>query len=117
MKNDVFWDVTPCSSCKSRRFGGIFRLHHEGDVLRLVLTADVPNWLILITLLMVIRSSETSDLTRATGRVVPSCAVAVFIDVCQDLQSVGSLTHDSRSWTSVCSLLNEFCDRNLLLCV
>jgi hypothetical protein len=22
MKNDVFWDVTPCSSCKNRRFGG-----------------------------------------------------------------------------------------------
>jgi hypothetical protein len=21
-KNAVFWDVTPCSSCKSRRFGG-----------------------------------------------------------------------------------------------
>jgi hypothetical protein len=22
MKNGVFWDVTPCSSCKNRRFGG-----------------------------------------------------------------------------------------------
>jgi hypothetical protein len=22
MKNAVFWDVTPCGSCKSRRFGG-----------------------------------------------------------------------------------------------
>jgi hypothetical protein len=22
MKNDVFWDVTPCGSCKSRRFRG-----------------------------------------------------------------------------------------------
>jgi hypothetical protein len=22
MKNGVFWDVTPCGSCKSRRFGG-----------------------------------------------------------------------------------------------
>jgi hypothetical protein len=22
MKNDVFWDVTPCGSCKNRRFGG-----------------------------------------------------------------------------------------------
>jgi hypothetical protein len=21
MKNDVFWDVTPCGSCKNRRFG------------------------------------------------------------------------------------------------
>jgi hypothetical protein len=22
MMNDIFWDVTPCGSCKSRRFGG-----------------------------------------------------------------------------------------------
>jgi hypothetical protein len=22
LKNDVFWDVTPCRSCKNRRFGG-----------------------------------------------------------------------------------------------
>jgi hypothetical protein len=22
MKNGVFWDVTPCGSCKNRRFGG-----------------------------------------------------------------------------------------------
>jgi hypothetical protein len=22
MKNAVFWDVTPCRSCKNRRFGG-----------------------------------------------------------------------------------------------
>jgi hypothetical protein len=23
LKNVVFWDVTPCGSCKNRRFGGI----------------------------------------------------------------------------------------------
>jgi hypothetical protein len=23
MKNCVFWDVTPCGSCKNRRFGGL----------------------------------------------------------------------------------------------
>jgi hypothetical protein len=22
LKNAVFWDVTPCTSCKNRRFGG-----------------------------------------------------------------------------------------------
>jgi hypothetical protein len=22
MKNGIFWDVTPCGSCKNRRFGG-----------------------------------------------------------------------------------------------
>jgi hypothetical protein len=21
-KNDVFWDITPCGSCKNQRFGG-----------------------------------------------------------------------------------------------
>jgi hypothetical protein len=31
LKNAVFWDVTPCGSCKSRRFGGTWRLHHHGD--------------------------------------------------------------------------------------
>jgi hypothetical protein len=32
MKNDVFWVVTPCGSCKNRRFGGTWRLLHQGDV-------------------------------------------------------------------------------------
>jgi hypothetical protein len=27
-KNGVFWDVTPCGSCKNRRFGGTYRLYH-----------------------------------------------------------------------------------------
>jgi hypothetical protein len=27
MKNAVFWDVAPCRSCESRRFGGACRLH------------------------------------------------------------------------------------------
>jgi hypothetical protein len=31
MKNGVFWDVTPCGSCKSRRFGGTLRLLHQDD--------------------------------------------------------------------------------------
>jgi hypothetical protein len=30
-KNGVFWDVTPCGSCKKRRFGGTRRLLHQGD--------------------------------------------------------------------------------------
>jgi hypothetical protein len=30
MKNAVFWDVTPCASCKNRRIGGTLRLHHQG---------------------------------------------------------------------------------------
>jgi hypothetical protein len=31
MKNGVFWVVTPCSSCKNRRFGGTWRLLHQGE--------------------------------------------------------------------------------------
>jgi hypothetical protein len=34
MKNGVFWDVTPCGSCKNRRFGGTWRLFHQGDKIR-----------------------------------------------------------------------------------
>jgi hypothetical protein len=29
-KNAVFWDVTPCDSCKNRHFGWTYRLHHQG---------------------------------------------------------------------------------------
>jgi hypothetical protein len=31
MKNGVFWVVTPCGSCKNGRFGGTWRLLHQGD--------------------------------------------------------------------------------------
>jgi hypothetical protein len=31
VQNGVFWDVTPCGSCKNRRFGGTQRLHHQDD--------------------------------------------------------------------------------------
>jgi hypothetical protein len=31
MKNVVFWDVTPCGSCKNRRFGETFRLLLQGE--------------------------------------------------------------------------------------
>jgi hypothetical protein len=30
-KDGVFWDVTLCGSCKNRRFGGTYRLLHQGD--------------------------------------------------------------------------------------
>jgi hypothetical protein len=31
MKNGVFWVVKPCGSCKNQRFGGTWRLLHQGD--------------------------------------------------------------------------------------
>jgi hypothetical protein len=39
MKNDVFWEVTPCGSSKNRRFGGKYRLHQY--VLQLLVTVNV----------------------------------------------------------------------------
>jgi hypothetical protein len=73
MKTAIFWDVTPCSSCKNRCFGGTYRLHPQCDknrrlrsVLRLLDTANVVTSLsIPFILMMVMRSSETSVLTRA----------------------------------------------------
>jgi hypothetical protein len=34
IKNAVFWDVAPCRSCVSWRFGGTFRLHLQGRKIR-----------------------------------------------------------------------------------
>jgi hypothetical protein len=31
MKNAIFWDVTPCGSCKNRRFVRTYHVHEEGD--------------------------------------------------------------------------------------
>jgi hypothetical protein len=77
-KNSIFWDVTPCGSCKNRSFGGTFRLHYQVDkklrgVLQLLVSANViPSSPILVTLMMeAIRFSETSVLTRATQRNFP----------------------------------------------
>jgi hypothetical protein len=74
MENVVFLDVAPCASCKNWRFGGMFRLHHQGDKnqltrnnvnpnkRRLLVTANVvPSSPILVTLMMeTLSSSETS---------------------------------------------------------
>jgi hypothetical protein len=34
MKNAVFWDVSSCSSCVNRHFGGTYRLHRQGIKIR-----------------------------------------------------------------------------------
>jgi hypothetical protein len=65
MKNGVFWDVTPCGSCKDRRFGGILCSVRW----LLVAACVVSSSPILVTLMKeALGSSETSFLTRATRR-------------------------------------------------
>jgi hypothetical protein len=42
MKNAALRAVTPCGSCKNRRFGGMYRLHHQGEKIgELVITSAV----------------------------------------------------------------------------
>jgi hypothetical protein len=64
--NVVFWDVTPYGSCKNRRFGGTYPLHHQCGKF-LVAAYFVPSSPILSTLMMeVIQSTKTSVLKRTT---------------------------------------------------
>jgi hypothetical protein len=59
MKNCVFWDVTPCCSCKNRRFGGTLRASVTSY-------GYIPSSPILGTLIMeVLNSSEMSKKNSA----------------------------------------------------
>jgi hypothetical protein len=81
MKKAVLWHVTPCESCKNRRFGRtiatIIRVTRIGElgtlvvsVLQLLVTVNLSTAPILV-MMETIRSSETSVLTRVTRRHIP----------------------------------------------
>jgi hypothetical protein len=67
MKNAVFWNVTPCGSCKNRRFGGMCSLHHLcGKNQRAKNDASINNWSILRRATDYIRKEATdSDIRRS----------------------------------------------------
>jgi hypothetical protein len=44
MKNAIFWDITPCGSCKNRRFGGMYRLNRQADKSQRVRKEASSNW-------------------------------------------------------------------------
>jgi hypothetical protein len=63
MKNAVFWDVTTCGSCKNRRFGETYRLHHQGDKI-----GELGTTLAVTSNRSMLWSNTLSILTRATRR-------------------------------------------------
>jgi hypothetical protein len=101
VKNAVFWDGMLRGTCKNRRFGGTYRLHHQGDrnrratddivflrsVLRLLFTANVvPSYPILVILMMeAILPSKTSVLTEDTRHNVPEDGILLVVRTLMDI--------------------------------
>jgi hypothetical protein len=104
MKNTFFWDVTPSGSCKNRRFGGKYRLYHQGDknrrasnkvrsnflpsVLRLLVTPNVvPSSLILWVPLLFTPIVVSSSLILWVLLLVTPNVVPIALILCASLVS------------------------------
>jgi hypothetical protein len=70
LKNAVVWDVAPCRSFVNRRFGGTYRLHLQGRIIRERGTS-VSRWLQTTLKMEAIRSSEMSVYTISIRRHFP----------------------------------------------
>jgi hypothetical protein len=68
VKNAVFWDVTPCGSCKSRRFQGMYGLHHQGDK-----TGELGTKLAITSSRCMLRRNTTCSMTVKAVIDVRSC--------------------------------------------
>jgi hypothetical protein len=83
MKNAVFWDDTPCGSCKNRHFIGTFAsiisLTRIGELGMLAVTSNrstlhsiVPSSPVFVALMIeAIHSTKMPILTRATWCTIP----------------------------------------------
>jgi hypothetical protein len=69
MRNAVFWDFTPCGSCKNLRFGGKYRVRHQSG--RNQRARNVSSNKQLKHAAKVIFPFQTSVLITATRRHIP----------------------------------------------
>jgi hypothetical protein len=104
MKNTVFWDVTPCGSCKNRRLGETCRFHHQDgkiqwtrniritnngrklliffrSLLLLLVSTNVPSWPIFHPDDGGYIFPETSVLTGGTQRQIQKTAFFIVTAV------------------------------------
>jgi hypothetical protein len=68
IKNGVFWDVTPCGSCKNRRFGGTWRWFSQEP--HGVTSQKTPFFIVTavkisnLTIFFIVSAVKTSNLTK-----------------------------------------------------